>query len=68
MSDDNEKKALRKDKENVTLFAKPLKVINVGLPVFHESLSSQGADVVQVAWQPPAAGDLKLTQLLDKLL
>ena len=36
MSDDNEKKALRKDKENVTLFAKPLKVINVGLPVFHD--------------------------------
>ncbi len=68
MRDENEKKVLLRHKENVTLFSKPLKVINVGLPVFHESLSSQGVDVVQVAWQPPAGGDLKLTLLLDKLL
>jgi FdrA protein len=45
-----------------------LKVINVGLEIFYESLSAQGADVVQVDWRPPAGGDEKMTKLLDKLL
>jgi hypothetical protein len=49
-------------------FGKPLKVINVGLEWFQESVSSQGIETVQVDWQPPASGDERLARLLDKLL
>lgn len=45
-----------------------LKVINVGLEIFYESLLSQRVDVVQVDWRPPAGGDEKMAKLLDKLL
>jgi hypothetical protein len=45
-----------------------LKVINVGLEIFYESLVAQGVDVVQVDWRPPAGGDEKMAKLLDKLL
>lgn len=46
----------------------PLVVINVGLKMFAESLESQGVEVVQVDWAPPAGGDQELADLLDKLL
>ena len=45
----------------------PLRVVNVGLEWFHRSLLSQGAKAVHVAWRPPAGGDPKLTNLLDRL-
>jgi FdrA protein len=46
---------------------KPLKVINVGLELFFESLQAQGVDAVQVDWKPPAGGDERLAGLLDRL-
>lgn len=49
------------------LFGARLKVINVGLAVFAESLCEQGIEVAQVDWRPPAGGDMELIALLDKL-
>ena len=46
----------------------PLVVINVGLKDFAKNLETQGADVVQVDWVPPAGGDQEMVDLLDKLL
>lgn len=40
------------------LFGSGLGVVNVGLAAFARDLASAGADVVDVAWRPPAAGDV----------
>ena len=48
------------------ILAKP-KVINIGLEIFAKELTSQGFDVVQVDWTPPAGGDPELAILLSKL-
>ena len=50
------------------LLGQPLKVINVGLELFYQSLLLQKAKVVQVDWQPPAGGDKRIINLLDRLL
>jgi hypothetical protein len=42
--------------------------INLGVEDFAASLKSQGAEVVQVDWAPPAGGDREMIELLDKLL
>ncbi|MCD6310600.1 MAG: fdrA domain protein [Candidatus Eremiobacteraeota bacterium] len=49
------------------LLKKNLKVISLGLPVFYESLKSQGIEVIQVNWKPPARGEKKLLDMLRKL-
>ncbi len=49
------------------LLAGELKVINVGLEGFAESLEALGVPVVQVDWRPPAGGDARLAGLLAKL-
>lgn len=49
------------------LLGTPLKVINVGLPLFADSLRQQGVDVVEVNWRPPAGGDADVLALLDRL-
>ena len=54
--------------ENQSQFEKPLKVINVGLEIFAESMREQGVTVVHVAWQPPAGGDEELAKLLEKFI
>ncbi len=45
----------------------PLRVVNVGLEVFYESLLAQEAEVLQVDWRPPAGGDDELALLLSKM-
>ncbi len=45
----------------------PLAAINVGLESFYFSLKSQGANVVQVDWRPPAGGNEKMAALLAKM-
>ncbi|MEE9470369.1 MAG: hypothetical protein V3W32_01520, partial [Gemmatimonadota bacterium] len=42
-------------------------VINVGLEAFRDALALQGADVIQVDWRPPAGGDRRLIEILEKL-
>lgn len=50
-----------------TLFENELKVINMGLEGFAETLKERGTSVLHVRWQPPAMGDDDLLSLLDKL-
>jgi hypothetical protein len=50
-----------------SLFEARLKAVNIGLPLFGESLEKQGIEVVYVEWRPPAGGDLELLALLDGL-
>jgi len=49
------------------ILEKPLRVINLGLETFFESLRSQEVEAVQVAWKPPAEGDKKLADILSQL-
>jgi FdrA protein len=44
-----------------------LRVINLGLELFAENLRSDGVEVVQVDWRPPAGGDARLAALLARL-
>lgn len=45
----------------------PVAAINIGLESFFDSLSEQGAEVVQVDWRPPASGDERLLNILSKM-
>ncbi len=49
------------------LFESELKVVNVGLEGFAETLEGIGVPVVHVDWRPPAGGDPRLAGLLAKL-
>lgn len=49
------------------LFRSELKVINIGLSSFRESLEEEGFAVVQVDWKPPA-GDEETLEALNKIL
>lgn len=46
---------------------RPLAAINVGLEIFSESIVRQDGRAVQVDWRPPAEGDQKLMEILEKL-
>ena len=59
---------MNSDDKEIYLLSKPLKIINIGLEIFHESLLTQGVEVLQVDWRPPAGGDEKLARILEKLL
>ena len=52
---------------NLEYLSQPFAAINVGLESFYESLSSQGAQAIQVDWRPPAGGNEKLAALLQKM-
>ncbi len=45
----------------------PLRVVNLGLELFAETLEADGVEVVHVDWRPPAGGDLRLAALLALL-
>ncbi len=45
----------------------PVAVINIGLAQFARTLQGQGVDAVQVDWSPPAGGNRRMIDLLDKL-
>jgi hypothetical protein len=49
------------------LFSTELRVINIGVKIFYDSLISQGVKVIHVDWHPPASGDMDLARLLEKL-
>jgi hypothetical protein len=42
-------------------------VVNLGLPLFAESVAAQDKDVVQVDWRPPAGGDPTAVRVLTDL-
>ena len=45
-----------------------LKVINVGLQMFAESLAERSVAVAQVDWKPPVELEPELERILDDLL
>ena len=45
----------------------PVSAVNIGLAQFARTLEGEGVAVVQVDWSPPAGGDRRLIDLLDKL-
>ena len=49
------------------LIGRDLKVINIGIKSFADSLRTQGVDVMHLDWHPPAGGDKKMIDLLSKL-
>jgi FdrA protein len=49
------------------IFGKPIKVVNVGLETFYQSLKAQGTAAAHVEWKPPAGGNEKLLAILDKM-
>jgi Protein of unknown function (DUF1116) len=50
------------------LFGSTLRIINVGLPSFAESIAQAGAQVIQVEWVPPAQGDQAVCSDLAELV
>jgi FdrA protein len=52
---------------DLSAITQPMAAINVGLETFTESLSEQGAKVIQVDWRPPASGDEKLMGILERM-
>ena len=54
-------------KERPDILRGPLRVINLGVEDFADSLGKQGSDVISVDWTPPAGGDPNLAALLDRL-
>ncbi len=46
---------------------KKIVVINIGLELFADTLKDQDIDVINVDWRPPAGGDKKMAELLNKL-
>lgn len=46
-------------------FNQPLHVINIGTSKFKDDLDLQGVESIQVAWQPPAGGNMQLIEALD---
>jgi len=49
------------------VFKDPLVGINVGLESFTESLTEQGAQVIQVDWKPVAGGNERLNSILERM-
>lgn len=49
------------------LFSAQLKVVNVGLERFYEAMRDQAVPACQVEWKPPAGGDPRLLEILEKL-
>jgi FdrA protein len=52
---------------DLAVLHRPLAAINAGLESFAESLTIQGAAVVQVDWRPPAGGNEKLMKILERM-
>ena len=57
---------MKSSKERKLLVAE-LKIVNIGITTFYDSLRDQGVKVIHVDWRPPAGGDLDLAKLLAKL-
>jgi hypothetical protein len=47
------------------LFNQDLKVINIGTAMFNKEIEAQQTESIQVNWQPPAGGNVKLLNALD---
>lgn len=59
---------MKRQPKETLLQQKEMKVVNVGLELFAQSLQEQGVKVAHVAWKPPADGDPELMKMLEQLL
>ena len=50
------------------LLAGDLKIANIGVLEFAESVEQQKAEVIHIDWTPPAGGDAEMLEMLDRLL
>ena len=50
------------------LLADEIRIVNIGLREFYDSLVEQKVEVVHVEWKPPAEGDREMLDILDQLL
>ncbi len=50
-----------------TLFREEVKVFNVGIPSFADDLKRQNVPVAHVEWRPPAGGNKRVIELLDRI-
>lgn len=50
-----------------SIFNENLIVINIGIESFFDSMKDQNIPVVHVEWKPPAGGNEKLMDILEKL-
>jgi FdrA protein len=53
--------------DTTDIAGKKIVVINIGLELFADTLKDQDIDVIHVDWKPPAGGDKKMAELLNKL-
>lgn len=44
-----------------------LKVLNLGIDIFYDSLKMQQVEVYKIKWKPCANGNKKLLEIIDKL-
>ena len=51
-----------------TLFRNDLRVINIGLESFHDTIIDSGGTSLQLDWAPPGEGDVALSLSLSKLV
>ena len=51
----------------LALFSQKISVINLGVEGFQQELAGQKIEAVQLDWRPPAGGDPKLAEALEKL-
>ncbi len=49
------------------LFQSDLVVVNIGLERFGDAMKTQHVPYIQVEWKPPAGGNSRLIDILDKL-
>jgi len=49
------------------LFSQRLRVVNLGLSSFADTLREASTPAIDLDWQPPAGGDAELADLLDRL-
>jgi hypothetical protein len=49
-----------------SLFDRELSVVNIGLDLFCKALVRQDTRVAQVTWRPPAGGDKRLAEILER--
>ena len=52
----------------LNLLEAPIRVVNIGLQKFADDLVGQDVEVVQVDWAPPARGNIRLANLLSRLM
>jgi hypothetical protein len=50
------------------LFTQELRIVNVGLPSFAENVVNAGGHAVQLAWRPPAGGDVDSGWTLARMI